>query len=115
MDSKIWDEFLIKYYTKVLEDFVEFLLREIKRNRRRMQLFSVNRNELLNYLRELRTRHLAIQQLANLKDEISQINDEIFEKIDLDKRQKRRDWIGHLIGFIIGLVVGFVLFWIRLS
>ncbi|MBU0929608.1 MAG: hypothetical protein KJ623_00880 [Nanoarchaeota archaeon] len=117
-DDKTWQDFLIKYYSRVIEDGTWGLIQSINKNN--FQDFSKNIIELNEIHDKTKTERLTIEELHTLKSKLLNIESEIIIKINAYKMnikmQSKEKWkergFGCIIGITASLIAGIILFYL---
>ena len=106
--NKEWEEFLINYYSRVIEDGAWTIKKWINENNKNIQDFSseINRLEQINKKAKLET--LDFEQLHILRLELIEISSKSKNKITLGKLQTKRIWIERSIGILIGIITSII-------
>lgn len=100
-NEKIWTGFLSKYFTDVLKDWVNDLIKKCKDTRIKQELSTVSL--------KLKTENLQVKDLQEIR---KKLEDNEFE-VNEDKKKMKWNFLkwfaNHIISFILGIIGGILL------
>jgi hypothetical protein len=103
--STLWKE--------LIEEATKNLVGSIDKRKTRGVEFAVIKSELEKILEELPYTRVSIQTLQSTYNQtLRQRREEVKEKIEIERYNNRRFWIGILIGFIGGVITSIVVAWV---
>ncbi len=109
-DGKIWDDFLTKFYARVLEDWAKWMIDVIKSRETSGQSFAEIIHKLSEHIKKLQIETANYTELSQTHKDIEHIRDEAREKLKIERYERKERWKERIISFILG-VVGAYLLW----
>lgn len=103
-----WNEYLKKYYHRVLLDAVGYLHNKIDSRKTKGQSFSKINHELDDHQMRLDTNNLTMKDFNLIRTALLRLDKEIYENIEIEKCNKRQFWNGIWLGAFVGLILGLI-------
>ena len=105
-----WNNFLIHFFKKVLEDAITHFLDKINKDKKLSCNAQKEKKELEEIKEKIILNNLSLIEMHQLKTKINNNLELIYNQRELIKIINKEKWKDRVIGFVIGLVGGFVLY-----
>jgi len=111
-DKIIWNSFLTKYLTTVINNWINYLKYKIEELKKTEQSISEIDNEINVIIKKLKTETPNLEELYVIKNKLAGLEKRIFDCIRINKISKKQKWIERAIGFLIGIGASILLYFI---
>lgn len=113
VNKEEWDKFLKKYHSKVLLDVSNRFLGGIANIKKSTESFSKQKQDLTNIKKKLEINELSLLELNKVRGEIKKIQEELIEKENIVKYNKKQLFFWAIIGFLLGMLAEFLFDFIK--